>query len=429
MAYNPIIDSTRFIKNLQQLFGHSMCFNKNITDLVSKYRIEFAFALSYIYTEDTKESLLPAWILNTFPKVEDILTYLRATNCQHTNCEYCTTKLSSVSALRKYFSYEQFREFDGVKLQEEAVNSAINNQSLIAVFPTGGGKSLTFQLPALIHGEHIGGLTVVISPLQSLMKDQVDNLLNKNITNAAYMNGLLNPIERKDVIERVYSGDVNILYISPEALRSRTILNLLTKRQIVRFVIDEAHCFSTWGHDFRPDYLYIADFIKTLVERKQITRMIPVSCFTATAKYDVIKDIKDYFKDKLNLDLTVFKTTKGRTNLEYKVIQIGEDEDRYIALRNILEAHKIPTIIYASRTQVIDSLYEKLINDGFKTSKFHGGMDTEDKINQQNKFMSDETNIMVSTNAFGMGVDKSDVGVVVHYKYFRFIRKLYSRSR
>lgn len=156
-------------------------------------------------------------------------------------------------------------------MQEQAVKSAVNGDSLLAVFPTGGGKSITFQVPALMAGRNTKSLSVVISPLQSLMKDQVDNLEKINITDAVTINGLLDPLERADAIKRVENGDVHILYIAPESLRSKTIEKLLLGRKIARFIIDEAHCFSAWGHDFRVDYMYIADFIKQLCEKKTLT--------------------------------------------------------------------------------------------------------------------------------------------------------------
>src|SRR5690606_2343253 len=170
-------------------------------------------------------------------------------------------------------------------------------------FPTGGGKSITFQLPALMAGEADRGLTVIISPLQSLMKDQVDNLEKAGITDAVTINGSQDPVERNKSVERVKEGGANLLYISPESLRSNTIERILQGRHIARFVIDEAHCFSAWGQDFRVDYLYIGDFIKKLQEWKNLDYTIPVSCFTATAKQQVIEDIRRYFKEKLNLTL------------------------------------------------------------------------------------------------------------------------------
>ena len=219
--------------------------------------------------------------------------------------------------------------YGGEPLQEKAVKAAVDNKSILAVFPTGGGKSITFQVPALMSGETTKGLTVVISPLQSLMKDQVDNLEKIGITEAVTINGLLDPIERAKSFERVEDGSASILYISPESLRSKTIERLILGRKIVRFVIDEAHCFSSWGQDFRVDYLYIGDFIKQIQEKKNLEEGIPVSCFTATAKQKVIEDIRDYFKEKLSLDLELFTSKASRTNLQYKVFEKGDEEEKY----------------------------------------------------------------------------------------------------
>ena len=235
-------------------------------------------------------------------------------------------------------------------MQYDAVRAAIYNKSILVIFPTGGGKSLTFQLPALMSGESNKGLTIVISPLQSLMKDQVDNLEKKGITDVVTINGLLDPIERSKSIERVRDGSASILYIAPESLRSNTIEKLLLDRRIERFVIDEAHCFSSWGQDFRVDYLYIGDFIKNLQEKKFNQEKIPVSCFTATAKLRVIEDIESYFREKLGLELELFTSKTGRTNLKYDVLQNTNEEDKYNRLRNLLESRDCPTIVYVSRT-------------------------------------------------------------------------------
>ena len=218
-------------------------------------------------------------------------------------CKYCEKALDAKLGLKDFFGFDSYRTFNDQTLQEDAVNAAIRNNSLLAIFPTGGGKSLTFQIPALMAGRNIRGLTVVISPLQSLMKDQVDNLENKGITESVTINGLLDPIERSKSFERVENGLASILYISPESLRSKTIERLLLGRNVVRFVVDEAHCFSAWGQDFRVDYLYIGDFIKRLQEKKNLSDPIPVSCFTATAKQKVITDICQYFREKLSLNL------------------------------------------------------------------------------------------------------------------------------
>jgi len=217
---------------------------------------------------------------------------------------------------------------------------------------------ITFQVPALMSGESSKGLTVVISPLQSLMKDQVDNLEKNGITEAVTINGLLDPIERAKSFERVEDGSASILYISPEALRSRTIERLILGRNIARFVIDEAHCFSSWGQDFRVDYLYIGDFIKSIQEKKNLEDGIPVSCFTATAKQKVIEDIREYFREKLSLNLELFTSKSSRTNLRYKVYEKGNEEEKFQAVRDLIEEKNCPTIIYVSRTKKAFSLAE-----------------------------------------------------------------------
>ena len=316
--------------------------------------------------------------------------------------------------MKKFFGFDSFRKYEGEPLQENAVNAAIQNRPLLAIFPTGGGKSLTFQLPALIAGGSERALTVVISPLQSLMKDQVDNLENRGIVDAVTINGLLSPLERQEAIERVDSGVASILYISPESLRNNTIDKLLLSRQIARFVIDEAHCFSAWGQDFRVDYLYIGDYIRELARRKGI-REIPVSCFTATAKQKVISDIKDYFKEKIGCELQIFATTASRTNLRYQVLFKENDDEKYLSLRDLIETKNCPTIVYVSRTKRTFMLSEKLSKDGISALPYNGKMESKEKQKNQDAFIRDEVQVMVATSAFGMGVDKSNVRLVIHY--------------
>ncbi|MGB3468189.1 MAG: RecQ family ATP-dependent DNA helicase, partial [Cyclobacteriaceae bacterium] len=332
------------------------------------------------------------------------------------HCAYCNESLDIANALSRYFGYNLFRTYEDVPLQEKAVQSAVNGESLIAVFPTGGGKSLTFQLPALIAGETSKGLTIIISPLQSLMKDQVDNLEKRGITEAATINGLLDPIARSKAFERIETGTASLLYISPESLRSRSIERLVSGRAIVRFVIDEAHCFSSWGHDFRVDYLYIGDFIKNLQEKKGMKKAIPVSCFTATARKKVIADIRSYFKEKLSLEMKIFKSGATRTNLHYKVFSGSDNDEKYHKVRELLAMHDCPTIIYVSRTSHTIKLAEKLSMDGYPAVPFHGKLSSEEKTSNQNRFIKGEIDIVVATSAFGMGVDKGDVGVVIHFE-------------
>ncbi|MHB8963876.1 MAG: RecQ family ATP-dependent DNA helicase, partial [Saccharofermentanales bacterium] len=317
--------------------------------------------------------------------------------------------------LKKIFGYDSFRTYNGEPLQENAAQAAVEGKSLLAVFPTGGGKSITFQLPALMGGKTVHGLTVVISPLQSLMKDQVDNLNEIGIVDAVTVNGLLSPVERAEAYERVSSGKATLLYISPEQLRSKTIERMLISRNIIRFVIDEAHCFSAWGQDFRVDYLYIGDFIRELQKAKTDKKPVPVSCFTATAKQKVISDICDYFKRKLDIDLELFASSATRENLQYAVLFKETEDEKYSALRSLIEQKNCPTIVYVSRTKRSLDLALKLTKDGFPARPFNGKMEPNEKIANQEAFIRNEIQIIVATSAFGMGVDKKDVRLVVHY--------------
>ena len=392
-------------------FKGKICANADIDAIARMYPIELAYCLATISTDD-KESIIPYWVRKNYPGVYNVYHLLRGVPCKD-GCDYCRERFDIHLQLKEKFGFDGFRSYNGEPLQENAVRAAVNGKSLLAIFPTGGGKSITFQLPALIEAESVHGLTVVISPLQSLMKDQVDNLGEKGITDAVTINGLLNVVERAEALERVENGIASILYISPESLRSKTIERLLLGRNVVRFVIDEAHCFSSWGQDFRVDYLYIGDFIASLQEKKNVK--IPVSCFTATAKQKVISDIKEYFKKKLDIELELFTTNAARSNLRYEVLYKENDIDKYSALRDLIEVKNCPTIVYASRTKKTVELADKLSHDGFNARPFHGKMDTDEKIANQEAFIKGEVQIIVATSAFGMGVDKKDVKLVIHY--------------
>ncbi|WP_445956067.1 RecQ family ATP-dependent DNA helicase [Yeosuana sp.] len=404
----------KIVELIKARFVSQICSNATLEYLVRENPVELAYCLALINT-NSRYSITPPWVVKNYPDVERVMFLLRNNPCI-TGCHYCNHSLDAKIGLKKYFGFESYRTYNGKPLQEEAVNAAINNKSLLAVFPTGGGKSITFQVPALMCGENTKGLTVVISPLQSLMKDQVDNLEKLSITEAVTINGLLDPIERAKSFERIENGSASILYISPESLRSKTIENLLLKRNVVRFVIDEAHCFSSWGQDFRVDYLYIGDFIKLLQEKKNIEGNIPVSCFTATAKQKVIEDIKNYFQEKLSIELETFSSKASRTNLNYKVIPKDTEEEKYNTVRNLIDGKQCPTIIYVSRTRKAFLLAERLSNDGYLAKPYHGKMDKQEKSENQDKFILGEVQIMVATSAFGMGVDKKDVGMVIHYE-------------
>ena len=406
----------RFQPNWEQLilqeFEGKVCAHTDFDALAKQYPIELAYSLAVIGVDDIF-SITPAWVLRNYPQVVNVMNLLCNTSCGE--CDYCLRRLDAHSALKDFFGYDEFRIFDGIPMQQQAVESAIKGESLLTIFPTGGGKSLTFQLPALMAGRNCHGLTVVISPLQSLMKDQVDNLAARGISEAVTINGLLDPIERATAIHQVAQGTANILYIAPEMLRSKTIEKLLLGRDVVRFVIDEAHCFSAWGHDFRVDYLYIGDFIRQIQEKKQLSKPIAVSCFTATAKQKVVSDICDYFRSKLGLELKVFAANSERKNLRYSVLHADTAEEKYNLLRSLILGHNCPSIVYVSRTHITRELAEHLVRDGITALPFNGKMDAADKVKNQNAFMSGEVQVVVATSAFGMGVDKQDVGLVVHY--------------
>ena len=401
-------------KSIREKFHSKICEQANLNKIILEYPIELSYCLALINT-GSRYSITPPWVLKSFPKVERIMFLLRSNPCL-SGCVYCNEALDIHKGLKRFFGFDSFRTYAGEPLQEKAVCAAIANKSLLAVFPTGGGKSITFQLPALMSGINSRGLTVVISPLQSLMKDQVDNLEKAGIIDAVTINGLLDPIERAKSFERVENGSASILYISPESLRSKTIERLLLGRNVVRFVIDEAHCFSSWGQDFRVDYIYIGDFIKSIQVKKNLEDGIPVSCFTATAKQKVIEDIQDYLREKLSLDLEIFSSSASRSNLRYEVLEKENEEEKYNTVRDLLEEKNCPTIIYVSRTRKAYLLAQRLTQDGYQAKPYHGKMDKQEKTENQDAFIKGEVQIMVATSAFGMGVDKKDVGMVIHYE-------------
>jgi ATP-dependent DNA helicase, recQ family len=393
-------------------YAGRICEHADIGGAITQYPCELAYALALISTTDHR-SITPGWVLHNYPNVENLVRILRDTRCKE-GCAYCNKDLNVHVSLKRFFGFDAFRTYEGEPLQETAACAAVDHKSLLAIFPTGGGKSLTFQLPALMEGRSVHGLTVVISPLQALMKDQVDNLAERGITDAVTINGMLDPLSRSEAIQRVLNGDASLLYIAPEMLRSKTIEKILLARHVIRFVIDEAHCFSSWGQDFRVDYLYIGKFIRQYQDKKHCSA-IPVSCFTATAKQKVIQDICDYFKQSLNLELRIYASSAARTNLRYSVIHSDTDEDKYMQLRSLIAESSCPVIVYVSRTKRTKLLADKLSRDGFMALPFNGRMDAKEKTLNQEAFMSDHVRIIVATSAFGMGVDKKDVGMVIHY--------------
>ena len=392
IAYRPLLKPLPEV--IREEFSGRICENADLAELIGSHPVELAYALALIGTED-RHSITPPWLLHRYPDLTPVMRQLRSKPCA-ARCAYCAEALSIHRNLKEFFGFDEFRTYGNEPLQERAAQAAVDGKSRLAVFPTGGGKSLTFQLPALMAGQTEHGLTVVISPLQSLMKDQVDHLNEMGLVDAVTVNGLLSPLERADALERVSNGLATLLYISPEQLRSRTIGNLLRSRNVVRFVIDEAHCFSAWGQDFRVDYLYIGDFIRELQRSKERKEAIPVSCFTATAKQKVIRDIQEYFKDKLGLELELFASSAARENLRYAVLRQETEEEKYNTLRSLIEQRDCPAIVYVSRIRRTVELAQKLTSDGFPALPYNGKMDAKDKVANQEAFLRDAVQVMVA---------------------------------
>ena len=269
----------------------------------SQWHKPLAYVLAWLRVSGGN-SVLPPWVSLSFPKTRELIASLRDVPCADSDCNWCQEQHDQLQLLPRYFpGIEQFRPTpttpDGKSLQQVIVEHGFAGTPTLAILPTGGGKSLCFQLPALARFYRNGSLTVIISPLQSLMKDQVDNLEARGITCSGYLNSLLNPMERQVMLDKLRLGDLGLIFVAPEQFRSTAFAKALAHREVGAWVFDEAHCLSKWGHDFRPDYLYVSRFIKI----RQKDNPSPVFCFTATAKPDVVQDIVDHFHKRLGITL------------------------------------------------------------------------------------------------------------------------------
>ncbi|MGR9036977.1 MAG: RecQ family ATP-dependent DNA helicase [Gammaproteobacteria bacterium] len=366
-------------------------------------------------------SVLPPWVRLQFPEVAGVLRQLRDIYCASPGCAYCSETHDPARQLQRFFGFDAFRRepvaADGGSLQQQIVQAAMADKPLFAVLPTGAGKSLCYQLPALVRYLRRGVLTIVISPLQALMKDQVDNLRTKTgAPNGAALNGLLTAPERGEVLSGIQMGDIAVLYISPEQLRNRSFQNAIACREIGCWVFDEAHCLSKWGHDFRPDYLYAGRFIREFADR-QHSPLPPVQCFTATAKQDVKDEIIDYFRANLGQELSIFEGGVERRNLRFTVEMLNHAE-KNARLDALLRQHYAGTggsvIIYCAKQRRTEEVAGFLQQQGWQAEAFHAGKNAAEKKHIQENFISGATRIIVATNAFGMGIDKEDVRLVVH---------------
>ncbi|WP_029918042.1 RecQ family ATP-dependent DNA helicase [Pelobacter seleniigenes] len=365
-------------------------------------------------------SVLPPWVRNNFRGTVSILRQLRDIPCEDTACDYCRTNHNPVSQLSRYFGFPAFRPVpeadDGSSLQESIVRYGMSDRPQLAILPTGGGKSLCYQLPALVRNHRRGTLTIVISPLQALMKDQVDNLMVKTGTPfAAALYGMLTAPERGQVLESVRLGDVAILYVSPEQLRNKSFRDVISQREIGCWVFDEAHCLSKWGHDFRTDYLYAARFIREFCQSQKIP-LPPIACFTATAKKAVIEEITDYFRRELGHELKLFEGGVERSNLNFEVQTVtrAEKMGRVAELLQERLTADGAAVVYAATRKQTEAINEFLQVKGFSSAAFHAGLKPPIKKQIQEEFIVGNIQIIVATNAFGMGIDKENVRLVVH---------------
>ena len=313
----------------------------------------------------------------------------------------------SQELLKKYFGYENFRNG-----QEEIINHILKNQDCLGIMPTGAGKSICYQIPAMI----LPGITIVISPLISLMKDQVDSLNQIGIP-ATFINSTLSYSNYSQTLENIKHNIYKIIYVAPERLNSEAFISLLNDIDISMFTIDEAHCVSQWGHDFRPSYREIANVILNLKKRPIVT------AFTATAT----QIVKDDIINLLHLS-NPFTLTTGfdRSNLNFSV-KIPNNKNMFIS--DFLEKNsKSSGIIYCSTRKTVDALFDEFSDLGYLVSKYHGGMSESARTKNQEDFVYDRSNIMFATNAFGMGIDKSNIRYVIHYNMPKDLESYYQEA-
>ncbi len=295
--------------------------------------------------------------------------------------------------------------------QTDVIDAAMDGRDVLGVMPTGAGKSLTYQLPAVLNA----GLTVVISPLIALMKDQVERLQERRIP-AAMLNSSQSPEQHKEILSRL--SQLKLLYLAPERLRTKGVLDKLKRARVVRLVVDEAHCVSTWGHDFRPDYLELGNLRKLLGD-------VPVTALTATATTHVQDDIARV----LNMENPVRVVTGfDRPNLTYRVIQVPGEASKKLVLQTFLERSPKPGLVYVGTRREAEDLAALVRTWGLRVSHYHGSRENTDRERVQDAFMAGKLDVVVATNAFGMGVDKANVRFVVHYRLPGTIEAFYQEA-
>ena len=377
-----------------------------------------AYALAWLSVSGSN-SVMPPWVRHQFPEAGRLVRRFRDTACADPACGWCRERHDARKELFRWFGFADFRPepagADGRPMQQSIVEAAMAGNHVLGILPTGTGKSLCYQIPALSRHDNTGALTVVISPLVALMADQVAGLEAHGIGTCVAINGLLSMPERVDALDRVRLGDAGLVIVSPEQLRNQSFRRVLNQREIGAWVLDEAHCLSRWGHDFRPDYRYVGRFIR---EKAGSDPIPPILCLTATAKPDVVEDIAGHFRDELGVEIEVFDGGAQRTNLEFVVAPTTGGE-KLAHIHQILMADLPPevpggAIVYCATRRRAEEVAEFLQMKEVAADHFHAGLPPETKKSVQQRFIEGELRAIAATNAFGMGIDKPNVRLVIH---------------
>ena len=374
------------------------------------------FLLTRIASDRPGAGLSP-WVRHRFPMAQDALEAVRGRTCRDPGCAWCRRRGDSRAALKRWFGHGAFRPVpatdDGTPMQEAIVDAVAGQRDVLGILPTGTGKSVCYQLPALERHAALDHLTVVISPLVALMADQREGLLrNHGVDTCVVVNGSLSPLHRQDALDQVTYGDASMLLIAPEQLRNAQIRQALDARRIGLWVFDEAHCISKWGHDFRPDYRYA---VRCLGDINAEDAAPQVLCVTATAKQSVIADIRQQIAAATGREMHLFDGGAARTNLSFDAAPVTKLSKPGL-VSEAVAAKDGPgaSLVYCATRRETERMAEALAAIPIDAAAYHAGLGRETRHKVLDDYLSGRLTAIAATNAFGMGVDKSDIRQVIH---------------
>ena len=410
---------------IARLLANTACVQASakVISEAAQFSWSLAYALAWISVAGGN-SVMPPWVRHQFPQAGQLIRTLRDTPCTDPGCSWCCREHDSLTQLQQWYGKDyEFRPEpvdpdSHLPLQRVIVDAAMRGEHTLGILPTGTGKSLCYQVPALSRFVRTGALSIVISPLVALMEDQIKGLRDRGIEGCAAINGLLSMPERADVLDRVRLGDVGILLIAPEQLRNKSVRKVLAQREIGAWIFDEAHCLSKWGQDFRPDYRYVARFIRESAEADPLGELPLIQCLTATAKPEVVADIVNHFRERLGVELHVLDGGMERKNLHFDVIETTPAE-KFAQVARLIERY-LPieisggVIAYCATRKQTEDLAAFLREKGLTAAPYHAKLPPETKKETQKAFITDALRVIAATNAFGMGIDKLNVRLVVH---------------